>query len=64
MRMRGLFGYLWVNEVGGLRSCLFCDDVFAELADATFMDAWLPEYAADRCGTNLVICATKSLATS
>ena len=55
VRMLGLFGFLWVNEVGGLRSCLFCDDVFAELADATFMDAWLPEYQADRRGNNLVI---------
>ncbi len=55
VRMLGLFGYLWINEVGGLRSCLFCDDVFAETADATFMDAWLPEYQTDRRGTNLVI---------
>lgn len=55
VRMLGLFGYLWVNEVGRFKSCLFCDDVFAELADATFMDAWLPEYRADRRGTNLVI---------
>jgi coenzyme F420 hydrogenase subunit beta len=55
VRMLGLFGYLWINEVGMLRSCLFCEDVFAETADATFMDAWLPEYNADRRGTNLVI---------
>lgn len=26
-------------------SCEFCDDVFAECADAVFMDAWLPEYS-------------------
>jgi len=55
VRMLGLFGYLWINEVGMLQSCLFCDDVFAELADATFMDAWLREYDADRRGTSLVI---------
>jgi len=55
VRMLGLFGYLWINEAGGLPSCQFCDDVFAESADATFMDAWLPEYKADRRGTNLVI---------
>jgi coenzyme F420-reducing hydrogenase beta subunit len=61
VRMQGLFGYLWINEVGGLCSCLFCDDVFAELADATFMDAWLPEYAADRRGTNLVISRSQEL---
>jgi coenzyme F420 hydrogenase subunit beta len=61
LRMRGLFGYLWAHEVGMLRSCLFCDDVFAELADATFMDAWLPEYHADRRGTNLVISRNQDL---
>ncbi len=55
VRMLGLCGYLWVNAVGRFKSCLFCDDVFAELADATFMDAWLPEYRPDRRGTNLVV---------
>jgi coenzyme F420-reducing hydrogenase beta subunit len=29
--------------------------VFAELADVTFMDAWLPEYSKDSMGTNLVL---------
>lgn len=61
VRMLGLFGYLWINEVGGLQSCQFCDDVFAESADATFMDAWLPEYNADRRGTNLVISRNERL---
>jgi coenzyme F420 hydrogenase subunit beta len=61
VRMLGLFGYLWINEVGMLRSCLFCDDVFAETADATFMDAWLPEYQADRRGTNLVISRSEEI---
>ncbi|HEY4761848.1 MAG TPA: Coenzyme F420 hydrogenase/dehydrogenase, beta subunit C-terminal domain [Thermoguttaceae bacterium] len=61
VKMLGLFGYLWTNEVGILRSCHFCDDVFAELADATFMDAWLPEYQADRRGTSLVISRSEDL---
>ena len=55
LKMLGMFGYLWINKVGSLKSCLFCDDVFAELADATFMDAWLPEYDVDRRGTSLAI---------
>lgn len=38
-----------------LRCCNYCDDVFAELADVAFMDAWLPEYVRDGRGTNLVI---------
>ena len=32
-----------------------CDDIFAECADVAFMDAWLPEYAGDRQGTNIVV---------
>ncbi|GLI36460.1 hypothetical protein DAMNIGENAA_38930 [Desulforhabdus amnigena] len=38
-----------------LKSCNFCDDVFSELADICFMDAWLPEYAEESAGTSLVI---------
>lgn len=61
LKMLGLFGFLWINEVGRLKSCLHCDDVFAELADATFMDAWLPEYKPDRRGTSLVISRNERL---
>ncbi|HPG50940.1 MAG TPA: Coenzyme F420 hydrogenase/dehydrogenase, beta subunit C-terminal domain [Spirochaetota bacterium] len=45
----------WVNRWFTLNSCRFCDDVFAELADITLMDAWLPEYVGDSQGTNLAI---------
>jgi coenzyme F420-reducing hydrogenase beta subunit len=48
-------GYLWMLGMFKLRACNFCDDIFAELADITFMDAWLPEYANDPAGTSLVI---------
>ena len=61
VRFQGLFGYTWLNEFGGLKSCLFCDDIFAELADATFMDAWLPDFGHDPRGTSLVISRTKVL---
>lgn len=36
-------------------ACNFCDDVFAELADISLMDAWLPEYIENQKGTSLVI---------
>lgn len=55
IRFLGMFGFFWINEIGMLHPCLFCDDIFAELADATFMDAWLPEFKRDCRGTNLVI---------
>jgi hypothetical protein len=53
---RGAYGGLWHDGCFKLRACDDCDDIFAELADAAFMDAWLPEYAADAAGTNLVLC--------
>lgn len=38
-----------------LLGCFHCDDVFAECADAVFMDAWLPEYIPEPKGTSLVL---------
>jgi coenzyme F420 hydrogenase subunit beta len=38
-----------------LKSCRLCDDIFAECADAAFMDAWLPEFSSDIRGTNFVL---------
>lgn len=38
-----------------LKACDYCTDVFAETADATFLDAWLPPYDRDFRGTSLVV---------
>lgn len=46
---------LWADGCYTLKSCYYCDDVFAECANASFMDAWLPEYFSDSKGTSLVI---------
>jgi coenzyme F420-reducing hydrogenase beta subunit len=46
---------IWSNRWFTPNACNYCDDVFAELADAVFMDAWLPEYSKDGRGTNLAI---------
>jgi len=35
--------------------CALCADHTAELADVSFGDAWLPEYAEDKLGRSLVI---------
>ena len=48
-------GLAWMSGMFKLPSCDFCDDVFAELADISFMDAWLPEYAQESAGTSIVI---------
>lgn len=61
IKFRGLYGFLWMNGVGELKSCLFCDDIFAELADLNLMDAWLPEYMDDSSGRNLVISRNRDL---
>jgi coenzyme F420 hydrogenase subunit beta len=45
----------FVNRWFTPNACNFCDDVFAELADVVFMDAWLPEYSKDSKGTSLVL---------
>jgi hypothetical protein len=44
------------------QACQFCDDVFAECADAVFMDAWLPNAVRDNRGTNLAILRSEALA--
>jgi len=45
----------WTNRWFTPEACNYCDDVFAECADVTCMDAWLPEYSRDSRGTNLVL---------
>ena len=45
----------WTNRWFTPEACNYCDDIFAECADVTFMDAWLPEYSADYRGTSLVL---------
>lgn len=49
------YGAAWVRRLFVPYVCDFCTDVFAEEADATFMDAWLPEYSKDPRGTSLII---------
>jgi coenzyme F420 hydrogenase subunit beta len=45
----------WHNRWFTPNACNYCDDIFAECADVTFMDAWLPEYSKDYRGTSLVL---------
>ncbi len=53
----------WTNRWFTPNACNYCDDVFAELADVTFMDAWLPEYSKDSKGTNLVLVRSPEILT-
>lgn len=46
---------MWSNGAFQHNACNYCDDVFAEVADAVFMDAWLPRYEHDVKGTSLIL---------
>lgn len=46
---------VWCDRYFTPNACNYCDDLFSELADISFMDAWLPEYIKNPAGTNLVI---------
>jgi len=52
---RDHFGFLWSQGFFKLGACDYCDDVFAETADVTVGDAWLPAYVNDSRGTNVVV---------
>ena len=54
-------GEAWLNRWFTINSCNYCDDIFSECADITFMDAWLPEYWSDPRGTNFIIVRTPRL---
>jgi len=45
----------WTNRWFTPEACNYCDDIFAECADVTCMDAWLPEYSRDSRGTSLLL---------
>jgi len=49
------FWAAWSRGYFTEHACRFCDDLFAELADMTFMDAWLPGAIADPRGTSIAL---------
>lgn len=55
------YGHAWTTGQFKINACNFCDDVFAELADVVFMDAWLPEYTDNGAGTSIVLCRTQQV---
>jgi coenzyme F420-reducing hydrogenase beta subunit len=48
-------GANWAMGFFKPRACDFCDDVYAETADVSVMDAWLDRYVHDSKGTSLVV---------
>jgi len=45
----------WTEDWFKVHACNACDDIFAECADITLMDAWLPAFARDSRGANLLL---------
>jgi len=58
---RVLVGGNWGHNAFQPEACNFCDDVVAECADISFGDAWLPQFAHESRGTNLIICRNRML---
>lgn len=59
-RRLGFQGSAWVHLVWGSgllspQACFLCVDTFACQADASFMDAWLPEYSVDPRGHSILV---------
>lgn len=48
-------GRVYQSHHFSLEACHYCDDMFAECADAVFLDAWLPEYERDWRGDTIVV---------
>lgn len=50
----GKISTAWTSRLFQLNACNYCDDLYAEVADASFMDAWLPEYMNDYQGHSII----------
>lgn len=48
-------GANWAMSYFKPKACDYCDDVYAECADFSAMDAWLPEHVADPEGTSVLL---------
>lgn len=48
-------GKVWCNYFFTPNKCFYCTDFAGEFSDASFADAWLPEYIGDVNGTSMVI---------
>jgi len=52
---------IWFDRYFTPNACNFCDDIFAELSDACFMDAWLSPYRNDNRGHTIMLIRNKDL---
>ncbi|MBF0413348.1 MAG: Coenzyme F420 hydrogenase/dehydrogenase, beta subunit C-terminal domain [Desulfamplus sp.] len=55
------YGKYWTNRLFALHACNFCDDIYAECADASFMDAWLSRYKEDWRGHTIMVSRSEKI---
>ena len=53
---------VWTQCLFMYNACNYCDDLFAETADAAFGDAWLSNYKKDGRGTNVIVVRNREIA--
>jgi len=53
--MREIVRDPWGTGIFKYNACDYCDDVAGETADISLGDAWLPRYAKDPLGTNIIV---------
>lgn len=46
---------VWSRRLFQPSACGYCDDVFAEVGDIVFLDAWLERYTRNPCGTSFIL---------
>lgn len=54
-RVQDLDGTKYGHGYFKYKACDYCDDVFAETADISFGDAWVPPFTSDPQGTNVIV---------
>jgi coenzyme F420 hydrogenase subunit beta len=59
--MSEVLGGNWGHGLFKHRACDYCDDVVGETADVSIGDAWLPGYAEDPAGTNVIVVRNPAL---
>lgn len=55
------YGEDWGLGFFKYKSCDYCDDVFAEVADITLGDAWIKPYSDKKLGTNVIVTRNREL---
>ena len=59
--LTGLALRLWNMGFFRTNACNYCEDVFGETADMSFMDAWLKPYNQDPAGHNIAVARNREL---